>query len=121
MTYQSYILFLNQFPHRKRIQFQLKDHEVWMEKIPLHDGLKISTKIFSMSNIPLFLLQALTSRGSFKWQSKGAYLFLDRATDTLYLIQEVAYFRDFLPFKGIMTDFTQLATEWKQSLQDLAV
>ncbi|MCX6989282.1 MAG: hypothetical protein NTZ52_07315 [Chlamydiae bacterium] len=121
MTYQSYILFLNQFPHRKRMQCQWKEHDVWMEKSPLDDGLKISTKILSMSNVPLFLLQALTSQGSFKWQLKGAYLSVDRESDDLYLIQEVAYFRDFLPFKGIMTDFTQLATEWKQSLQDLAM
>ena len=43
---------------------------------------------------------------------------MDPETDSLYLVQEISSFKRYLPFKYLIQDFANIASEWKEIFQD---
>ena len=77
----------------------------------------ISTKILGTQLKHLSSsLGSYLSRGSFRWQENGAYLKMDRETQSVYLVQEVISSKKYIPFKHVIQDFASVAEEWKEIL-----
>jgi len=118
MKYQNYNFFINQFRDKKRVSCAWEDHEIWIEKKLPSSQWQLSMKLADREEIPVFLIEMFLGRSSFQWQSKGAYLHLDRQTGCMYLIQDVASVDQYLSFKALMQHFTGLASIWRSSLQE---
>ena len=112
MEYNAFLLFLNQISSQRKAKVVIQGSVIFIEK-SCHTGhWSISTKILANSSLGSYL-----SRGSFRWQENGAYLKIDRETQSVYLVQEIISSKKYIPFKHVMQDFASVAEEWKEILE----
>jgi hypothetical protein len=123
MSYNAYLMVLSQLSTRKKAQCVIQGSVIFVESKPSNNDWSISTKIFDSEHgkLPSTLKKSLTSSGLLRWQERGAYLKLDAETNHVYLIQEIQASKKYIPFRHIMSDFTDVATEWKQILDDFSL
>jgi hypothetical protein len=119
MEYNAFLLFLNQIENQRKAKVVVQGSIIFIETSSQTEHWSLSTKILASSNRKLGRSLGLyTGAQSWKWQEKGAYLKVDPETDSLYLVQEISSFKRYLPFKYLIQDFANIASEWKEIFQE---
>lgn len=119
MEYNAFLIFLNQIENQRKAKVVIQGSIIFIETSSQIEHWSLSTKILGCSNKKLGRSLGLyTGAQSWKWQEKGAYLKVDPETDSLYLVQEISSFKRYLPFKYLIQDFANIASEWKEIFQD---
>lgn len=120
MSYKSYLLVLSQLSSRKKAECVIQGSVIFVELADKKQKWHLSTKLLDASEepIPSFLKRSISRQGILRWQERGAFLRLDPETSNVYLIQEIESLNKYVPFKHVMSDFANVATEWKDVLQN---
>ncbi|MBM3207888.1 MAG: hypothetical protein FJZ57_04710 [Chlamydiae bacterium] len=121
MDHKNYLYLLHQLSFRKKAQCVVQGSVIFVESTPQSQNWQVSSRILDgdIKKIPRFLKNSLTSKGILKWQERGAYLRLDPVSNHVYLIQDVKVSKKYVPFKYLINDFVQLATEWKNMIENI--
>jgi hypothetical protein len=119
MEYSAFLLFLNQISNQRKAKVVIQGSVIFIEKSCHTDYWSISTKVVG-SHIKQLngVLGSYLSRGSLRWQGRGAYLKVDEETESVYLVQEVLSSKKYIPFKSLINDFASVALEWKEIFED---
>jgi hypothetical protein len=119
MSYKSYVLFLSQISSKPKAQIHFQDFPITIQKGTEKNRWIISTSVFvGEERLPSHVQDCVSSSGSLKWQTNGAYLKTDRETCTVSLVQEVTCTLTYIPYTQLLTDFSDLAAEWKEIFDD---
>ncbi len=115
MEYSSFLLFLNQMSSQRKAKVVIQGSVIFIEKSCHTDHWSVTTKILGTPTKQLNgLIGSYLSRGSLRWQERGAYLKMDKETNSLYLVQEITSSKKYIPFKHVIQDFVSVASEWKE-------
>ncbi len=115
MEYNAFLVFLNQISSQRKARVVIQGSIIFIEKSCHTDRWSISTKILGASiKEKRGSLGSYLSRGSLRWQETGAYLKMDKETQSVYLVQEIISSKKYIPFKHVMQDFASVAIEWKE-------
>lgn len=114
MTHDVFLLVLSQLAGKKKTRVVVQGSVIFIETCPLKEKWTLSTPIFSGEG------RMLPPSGFLRWQEKGAYLKLDPTTHTVYLMQDVLAAQKYVPFKYLVSDFADVANEWREILDDFS-
>ncbi len=118
MEYNAFLHFLHQMEVRSKAKVVVQGSVIFIETSSKNAQWSLSTKILHAPNKKLEqILGFYLHKGSLKWQKKGAHITLDPETRSVELVQEIAAFKKYLPFKYLVEDFASLASEWKEIFQ----
>ncbi len=119
MEYNAFLVFLNQIANQKKAKVVVQGSVIFIETSSHKGQWNLSTKILGteLKRIQKSLGLPM-SKGSLKWQGKGAYLKADPETDSLYLMQEIISSSKYIPFRHVIQDFASVASEWKEILEE---
>jgi hypothetical protein len=112
ISHKDYLFFYHQLMEKNRASVFLQENAIFaeMEK----GALDVSIKIAALEEVSPDFRSLF--QGSFRWQDKGAYLWVDPKNSLVYLKQKVVFLQRYLPFKYLMQDFISIATEWRELL-----
>ncbi|MGE5196546.1 MAG: hypothetical protein ACM3JI_04380 [Anaerolineae bacterium] len=122
MSYDAFLTLLTQLAGQKKARVVIQGSVIFIETMPQNNRMTLSTKVFSSENgfMPRKVRECISSSGFLKWQERGAYLKLDSFDNSVTLIQEIESSTKYVPFKYLMSDFVEVANEWKEILDDFA-
>lgn len=122
MSYDAFLLVMSQLAGNRKARVVIDENVIFFEAFQKKNRLKIYTKVFNGDGyLPKSVRSCVSSSGILQWQNRGAYLKLDSLTDSVLLVQEVEMEEGkYIPFKHHLSDFSTVAQEWKEILQDFA-
>ncbi len=120
MSYSAFLMISSQLSTRRKGLCQVQDSSIKVEENHGRDSWVLSTKVFDSDGckVPSFLKNNLASMNVFRWQQKGAYLKIGEDGQSVYLQQDIKALNRYVAFRAVMSDFVQVANEWKTILQD---
>jgi hypothetical protein len=123
MSYKSYLFVLSQLSSRKNAECVIQGSVIFVEVEDKNQQWHLYTKVLDASEekVPSFLRRSLGKKGILRWQERGAYLRLDPETSHVYLMQDIDSLSKYVPFKHVMNDFANVASEWKNILQEVSL
>lgn len=117
MSHDVFISILSQIYNCKKANVVVQGNVIFIETTKNKNSLKIKTKISkNIKNTSSYI----PSNGILHIQDRGSYLKLDNSTNDVYLISEIKFSDKYIPFKYQMKDFIDVATEWKEILEDFS-
>lgn len=121
MEYEDFLLMMSQLSSQKKARIVVQGSVYFIETTSKKNKWLISTQLFEGSNsLPSTVNQCVSSCGTLRWDFGGAYLKLDRDESNLYLMQEIETDAKYVPFRYLMSDFIDIAEEWKEILDDFS-
>jgi hypothetical protein len=121
MSYNAFLLVMSQLASHKKARVVFQDNTIFFEKMK-KNFLTLYTKIYSGDGcFPSSVRSCMSSNGVLRWQHSGAYLKLDLSSHSIYLFEEIKIEEGkYIPFKHRLDDFSIVAAEWREILQELA-
>ncbi len=120
MNHKKFLLILNQLLSQKAISIAAFGLHLCVEKTENEGIWKLTIRLFKGGNeIPEIIKECVSPTGAFKWQKMGPHLTLDPQTKAIFLVEEVPAPQEYIPFKTLVHNFVQVATEWDEMLIDL--
>jgi hypothetical protein len=122
MSYDAFLLVMSQLAGKRKARVVIKGEVIFFETSPKKNHWVLYTKVFSGDGyLPKNVRSCVSSSGVLRWQHSGAYLKLDPLTHSVFLFQEIEMEKDkYIPFKHHLSDFSMVAAEWREILQDFA-
>jgi hypothetical protein len=122
MFYKPFLLVMAQLASKRKARVIIQDETIFFEASEKPHHFTVYTKVYSGEGyLPKTIRSCVSSSGLLRWQQTGAYLKLDPLTYSVYLFQEVQMEEGkYIPFKYILSDFSSVAAEWREILQDFA-
>jgi hypothetical protein len=122
MSYDAFLLVMSQLAGKRKARVVIEGEVVFFEASSKKDQWTLYTKVYSGDGyLPANVRSCVSSSGVLRWQHNGAYLKLDPITHSVYLFQEVEMEENkYIPFKRHLADFSMVANEWREILQDFA-
>jgi hypothetical protein len=120
MLHDAFLLVMSQLAGNRKARVVIQGMTIFFETSERTNHLTLYTKIYSGDcALPQNVRSCISSSGMLRWQARGAYLKLDAATHCVYLIQEIDMETGkYIPFKHYVSDFSTVAAEWREILQD---
>jgi hypothetical protein len=120
MAYNAFLLVLNQLAGNRIARIVFEDKVIFFEKSK-ENRWTLYTKLFAGDGyLPSSVRSCVSSGGVLRWQHNGAYLKLDSASHSVYLFEEIEIEEGkYIPFKHHLSDFSMVAAEWTEILQEL--
>jgi hypothetical protein len=120
MAYNAFLLVLNQLAGNRIARIVFEDKVIFFEKSK-QNCWTLYTKLFAGDGyLPSSVRSCVSSGGVLRWQHNGAYLKLDSASHSVYLFEEIEIEEGkYIPFKHHLSDFSMVAAEWTEILQEL--
>jgi hypothetical protein len=122
MSYDAFLVIMSQLAGHRKARVVINGEVIFFEPSEKKNHWTLYTKVFVGEGfIPKSVRACVSSGGILRWQANGAYLKLDIPSHCVYLIQEVEM-QDgkYIPFKHYLSDFSAVADEWREILQDIA-
>ena len=122
MSYDAFLVIMSQLAGNRKARVVINGDVIFFEAGEKKNHWTLYTKVFVGEGfLPKSVRSCISSNGVLRWQNSGAYLKLDVPSHCVYLIQEVEMEEGkYIPFKHYLTDFSVVAEEWKEILQDIA-
>ena len=122
MSYSAFLLVMSQLASNRKARVVVQENVIFFEKSKRKDHLILYTKVFSGDGfLPNSVRSCVSSSGGLHWQQSGAYLKLDLSSNSVYLFEETALEEGkYIPFRHHLNDFSTVAAEWKEILQEFA-
>jgi hypothetical protein len=122
MSYDAFLRVMSQLAGKRKARVVIEGHVIFFEPSIKKNHLKLSTKVFSGDGyLPPTVRSCVSSRGQLRWQHRGAHLELNSETHSIFLIEEIEMEKDkYIPFRAHLTDFSLVAAEWREILQELS-
>jgi hypothetical protein len=117
MCYKQFLEVMSQLHTKKQIHIMHEDIIITIKQIKNNTHWRFSTKISDgQDSIASMVLPGISSTGVWRWQSKGAYLFLDPSSQNIYLGEEVPMTtKSYLFFKRCWDNFICTMEEWQEN------
>ena len=121
MSYNVFLLVMSQLATNRKARIVFEDKMFFFEKTSEKRWI-FSMKVFAGEGyLPGSVYSCVSSSGMLRWQKSGAYLKLDPISHSVYLFEEIDIEEGkFIPFKHHLSDFSTVAAEWTEILQELA-
>jgi hypothetical protein len=122
MPYQAFLHLITQLAGSKKARVVLQGNVIFFETSNIKNQFTLSTKVYSGDGrLSPHVCSCVSSNGTLRWQQGGAYLKLDPITHSVYLIEDVEMEEGkYIPFRDRLSDFSSVAEEWKEILQNLS-
>lgn len=122
MSYDAFLLLMSQLAGKRKARIVVKENVIFFDTLDKKNHMKIYTKVYGGDGyLPKSVRSCVSSSGVLRWQHGGAYIKLDPETHSVFLIQEVEMQQGkYIPFKNVLSDFSLLADEWKEILQEFS-
>ena len=122
MSYDAFLLVMSQLAGKRKARVVIDGEVIFFESSEKRNHLTLYTKVFSGDGyLPNNVRSCVSSSGLLRWQQSGAYLKLDPFTHSVYLFQDIQMEEGkYIPFKHHLSDFSMVATEWREILLDFA-
>ena len=115
MSYKEFLKFIAQFAGHRKAEIEVEGNLITIEMRGQKNCWRLSSPVYiSEGHLP----DCLSYSGVLRWQERGAFLEVDRETESVNLVQDITSFATYLRFKPLFLDFSQLVTEWKDILDD---
>ncbi|MCX7353133.1 MAG: hypothetical protein NTW22_07740 [Proteobacteria bacterium] len=110
---------MSQLAENRKARVVINSSMIFFETSEKKNDWTFYTKVFvGEGDLPKSVYSYLSSRGVLRWENSGAYLKADPTACCIYLIQEVEMQEGkYIPFKHHLSEFSNLAEEWKEILQ----
>lgn len=119
MEYNAFLNFLHQMESQRKAKVVVQGSVIFIETTGKSGHWSLSTKILRVENKKLEkTLSSYLSRSKFQWQSFGPHITFDRETESVELVQEIVPSKKYIPFKFVMEDFANVASEWKEIFEE---
>jgi hypothetical protein len=121
MSYDAFLTVINQLAGKKRARCVIQGSVIFVESQPKSKRWMLTTEVFNArSYLPRSVRDCLSSLDSLKWQSRGANLLFDSSSGTIQLVQDILETGKYIPFRFMMSDFAEVASEWREILEEFA-
>jgi hypothetical protein len=122
MSYDAFLLVMSQLAGKRKARIVIQGEVIFFEASQRKNHYILYTKVYSGDGyLPKNVRSCVSSSGLLQWQHSGAYLKLDPLTHSVYLFEEVQMEAGkYIPFKHHLNDFSTVAAEWREILQDFA-
>jgi hypothetical protein len=122
MCYKAFLLVMSQLAGKRKARVVIQDRVIFFEASQKENHLILSTSVYSGDgNLPLNVRSCVSSRGVLRFQGNGAHLKLDPPSSSVHLVQEVRMEEGkYIPFRHHLSDFSMVADQWREILQDFA-
>lgn len=121
MDYSEFLIVMSQLSFHKKARVVLQGSVYFIEATPNKNKWRLSTKLlYNQERMPNQLAECVSSGSTLRWDHGGAYLKLDREESDLYLIREIECSAKYVPFRYLVTDFIDVADEWKNIIDDFS-
>ena len=121
MSYKAFLIVMSQLAGNRKARVIVQGNTIFFEKIKKNHWI-VYTPVYSGDDyLPPSVRSCVPSHGTLRWQNKGAYLKLDPLSHSVYLFEEIELEEGkYIPFKHHLSNFSSIAAEWKEILQDFA-
>ncbi len=121
MSYDAFLLVMSQWAGYRKARALIQGNIVFFEKIKKNHW-TLYTKVYSGDGyLPNSVRSCVSSAGVLRWQHSGAYLKLNPDSHSVYLFEEIEIEEGkYIPFKHHLSNFSTIAAEWKEILQEFA-
>ena len=121
MSYNAFLFVMSQLTGNKKARVVIQGNIIFFERIKKNHWV-LYTKVYSgEDSLPRSVRSCLSNDGVLRWQHRGAYLKLDPHSPSVYLLEEIEIEEGkYIPFKHHLSDFSTVAAEWKEILQEFA-
>jgi hypothetical protein len=121
MSYDAFLLVMSQLAGNRKARVVIQGNIIFFEKFKKNYW-TFYTKVYSGDGyLPNSVRSCVSSSGMLRWQHDGAYLKLDPHSHSVYLFEEIEMEQGkYIPFKHHLSDFSIVAAEWKEILQEFA-
>jgi hypothetical protein len=121
MSYNAFLLVMSQLAGNRKARVVIQGNIIFFEKTKKNHWI-LYTKVYSGDGyLPNSVRSCVSSGGVLRWQHSGAYLKLDPPSHSVYLFEEIEIEEGkYIPFKHHLGDFSTVAAEWKEILQEFA-
>jgi hypothetical protein len=121
MSYDSFLLVMSQLSGDRKARVVIQDNIIFFEKTKKNHW-TLFTKVYSGDGfLPNSVRSCVSSSGVLRWQHGGAYLKLDLHSHSVCLFEEIEIEEGkYIPFKHHLSNFSTIATEWQEILQEFA-
>lgn len=122
MSYDAFLLVMSQLAGKRKARVVIDSEVIFFEASQKKSHYTLYTKVYSGDGyLPKNVRSCVSSSGLLRWQQSGAYLKLDPFTHSVYLFQEIEMEGGkYIPFRHHLSDFSMVAAEWREILQDFA-
>ena len=122
MSYDAFLVVMSQLAGHRKARVVINGDVIFFEASEKKNQWTLFTKVFTGEGfLPRSVRSCVSSGGILRWQGEGAYLKLDVSSHCVYLIQEIQMQEGkYIPFRHYLSDFLNIAEEWKEILQDIA-
>lgn len=122
MSYDAFLRVMSQLAGKRKARIVIQSEVIFFEASEKKDHYTLYTKVYSGDGyLPKNVRSCVSSSGLLRWQQSGAYLKLDPLTHSVYLFQEIEMeVGKYIPFRHHLSDFSMVASEWREILQDFA-
>ncbi len=113
---------MSQLASKRKARVIIHGETVFFTATEKPNHFTLYTKVYSGEGyLPKEIRSCVSSSGLLRWEQTGAYLKLDPLTYSVYLFQEAQMEEGkYIPFKNLLSDFSSVATEWREILCDFA-
>ncbi len=115
MSYKEFLKFIAQFASHRKAEIEVNGNLIAIEMRGKKNCWRLSSPVFISEG---YLPDCLSYSGVLRWQERGAFLEVNRETESVFLVQDITSFATYTHFKPLFTDFSQIVTEWKEILDD---
>lgn len=121
MSYDAFLVVMSQLAGNRKARVVIQENIIFFEKSKKNHW-TFYTKVYSGDGyLPSSVRSCVSSGGMLRWQHRGAYLKLAPDSHSVYLFEEIEMEEGkYIPFKHHLSDFSTVATEWKEILQEFA-
>ncbi|MBS3905203.1 MAG: hypothetical protein KGZ39_07750 [Simkania sp.] len=121
MLYDTFLAVMNQLAGQRKARCVVQGSVIFIESKPVGKQWSLATCVFDGGEyLPRSVKECVSSAGVLRWQERGANLRLDPASNSIYLVQEIQSSSKYVPFRYLMSDFAEVANEWRDILDDFA-
>ena len=121
MEYNEFLIMMSQLSFHKKARVVLQGSVYFIEATPNKNKWRLSTKLlFNQKTMPTQLGECISPHGVLRWDHGGAYLKFDYTESDLYLVREIECAAKYVPFRYLVSDFIDVADEWKAILDDFS-
>jgi|SRR5690348_4627771 len=121
MSYNAFLVVMSQLAGNRKARIVIQENIIFFEKTKKNHW-TLCTKVYSgEDSLPNSVRSCVSNGGVLRWQHRGAYLKLDPHSPSVYLLEEIEIEEGkYIPFKHHLSDFSAVAAEWKEILQEFA-
>jgi hypothetical protein len=121
MSYNAFLFVMSQLAGNRKARVVIQENIIFFEKTKKNHW-TLCTKVYSgEDSLPSSVRSCVSNGGVLRWQHRGAYLKLDPHSPSVNLLEEIEIEEGkYIPFKHHLSDFSAIAAEWKEILQEFA-